>query len=297
MSGTSGAFNAGTKYDASNGNFELRNVPPGAYVLQAIASAAAPVPAGEALVKISALALQPNARAPIEIRTADINDITLQLTAGVSLPGRISIDGNALSQLPGWEKVQVQLKPTVDSSFAPNLQPAQPVAQRPKPDGTFSIEGVSPGDFLLGPVTGLPSGVYIKEARFNQEDVLGKPLRFYASSSGTLEIVLSSKAGNISGTTVDAQMRGTSGAQVVLIPERQRERTDLYRTAASDASGRFALRSIPPGDYRVFGWEALESYAWFDPDLVHRFESQSIPVRVSESETNNVTVRIIPVNR
>jgi len=296
LTGTSGAFNAGTRYDAATGNFELRNVPPGAYVLQAIASAAAPVAAGEALVKISALALQPNARAPIEIRNSDIQDITLQLTAGVSLPGRISMEGNAIP-LWGWENVQILLKPTVDSSFAPNLQPAQPVAQRPKPDGTFSIEGVSPGEFLLGPVTGLPSGFYVKGARFNQEDILGKPLRFYASTTGTLEIVVSSKAGNISGTTVDAQMRGTAATQVVLIPERQRERTDLYRTAASDASGRFALRGIPPGDYRVFGWEALESYAYFDPDLVRRFESQGVPVRISESETNNVTVRTIPANR
>jgi hypothetical protein len=297
LTGASGAFNAGAKYDASTGEFELRNVPPGAYVLQAIASVAAPVPAGEALVKISALALQPNARLPIEVTNSDVNGVNLQLTSGVSLSGRITIDGKSLSQMPGWEKVQVQLKPTVDSNFAPNLQPAQPIAQRPKSDGTFSIDGVSPGEFILGPVTGLPSGFYVKEARFNQEDVLSKPLRFYASGSAALEIVLSSKAGSLSGTTVDAQMRGAAGTQVVLIPERQRQRTDLYRTAASDASGRFVFRSIPPGDYRVFGWEALESYAYFDPELLHRVESQGVPVHISESEGNNVTVRIIPASR
>jgi hypothetical protein len=150
---------------------------------------------------------------------------------------------------------------------------------------------------MVGPVTGLPSGVYVKEARFNQEDVLSKPLRLYASSGGALEIVLSSKAGNVSGTTVDAQMRGAPGTQVVLIPERQRQRTDLYRTATSDANGKFAFRSIPPGDYRVFGWEVLESYAYFDQELLHRVESQGVPVHVSESEGNNVTVRIIPAGR
>jgi hypothetical protein len=297
LMGASGAFNAGAKYDASTGDFELRNVPPGAYVLQAIASGAAPVAAGEAVVKISALALQPNARLPIEVANSDVNGVNLQLVSGISLPGRISIDGNALSQMPGWEKVQVQLKPTFDSSFAPNLQPAQPIAQRPKADGTFSIEGVSPGEFMVGPVTGLPSGFYVKEARFNQEDVLSKPLRLYASSGGALEIVLSSKAGNVSGTTVDAQMRGAPGTQVVLIPERQRQRTDLYRTATSDANGKFAFRSIPPGDYRVFGWEVLESYAYFDQELLHRVESQGVPVHVSESEGTNVTVRIIPAGR
>jgi hypothetical protein len=83
----------------------------------------------------------------------------------------------------------------------------------------------------------------------------------------------------------------------VLVPERDRQRADLYKTAASDAAGRFVLRSIPPGDYRVFGWEALESYAYFDPELLRRVEAQGIPVRVSESAGNSLTLKIIPASR
>lgn len=297
LTGVGGAFNAGSKYDATTGEFELRNVPPGAYVVQAIVSSAAPVTAGEAIVRISALALQPNARFPIEVSNADVTGITLQLTAGTSVPVRISVDGMALSTMPGWERVRVQLKPTVDSSFAPNLQPAQPVAQQPQANGSFTIDGVTPGEFIVGPITGLPQGFYVKEARFNQVDVLSQPLRFYASGGGTLEIVLSAKAGHLDGMTVDAQMRSAAGAQVVLVPDRERNRTDLYRTAASDANGRFLLRSVPPGDYRLFGWEALESYAYFDPELLRRVESQGVPVHVSESAGNSITLRIIPADR
>ena len=297
LTGVGGAFNAGSRYDASTGEFELRNVPPGPYVLQAIAAAATPVAAGEAVVRISALALQPNARLPIEVSNSDINGVSLQLTAGVSIAGRIRVDGMPLSTMPGWENVRVPLKPTVDSSFAPNLQPAQPVTQRPSADGTFTVDGVSPGEFLVGPVTGMTPGFYVKEARFNQANVLGQPLRFFAGAAGTLEIVLSSKAGNINGTTVDASMRGAAGAQVVLVPERERKRTDLYKTAASDANGRFLFRSVPPGDYRLFGWEALESYAYFDQELLRRVESQGVPVHVSESAGSNVTLKIISTSR
>jgi len=297
LTGVGGAFNAGSRYDASTGEFELRNVPPGPYVLQAIAAAATPVAAGEAVVRISALALQPNARLPIEVSSSDINGLSLQLTSGVSIAGRISIDGMPLSTMPGWENVRVPLKPTLDSSFAPNLQPAQPVTQPPSADGAFTVDGVSPGEFLVGPVTGLTHGFYVKEARFNQANVIGQPLRFFAGGAGTLEIVLSSKAGNINGTTVDASMRAAAGAQVVLVPERERKRTDLYKTAASDASGRFLFRSVPPGDYRLFGWKALESYAYFDQELLRRVESQGVPVHVSESAGNNVTLKIISTSR
>src|SRR6185436_12862092 len=169
----------------------------------------------------------------------------------------------------------------------------QPIVQKPSADGSFRIDGVSPGEFLVGPVTGLAPGFYVKEARFSQTDVLGQPLRFFAGGSGSLEIVLSSKAGSLEGTTVDTQMRGAAGAQVVLVPERERQRTDLYKTAASDANGQFLFRSVPPGDYRLFGWDALESYAYFDQELLRRVESQSIPVHVSESAGNNVTLKVI----
>ena len=97
------------------------------------------------------------------------------------------------------------LKPTLDSAFGPNLQPAAPVPQAPGVDGSFTIAGVSPGEFNVGPVTGLPAGFYIKEARFNQADVLSQPLRFSGVASSPLEIVLSSKAGQLEGMAVDAR--------------------------------------------------------------------------------------------
>jgi hypothetical protein len=88
-----------------------------------------------------------------------------------------------------------------------------------------------------------------------------------------------------------------AGARIVLVPDRQRNRTDLFKATMSDSSGRFVFRGIPPGDYRVFGWEALDSYAYYDPDLLRRAEPQGTPVHVSESTTNNLTVKVIPANQ
>ena len=297
LTGSSGAFNSGEKYDAVTGEFELRNVPPGSYVVQAIAADAATAAGNGTILKIASLVTRPNARVAIEVSNGDVDGVVLTLAAGFSIPGRLSVDGAALSSIAGWDRIRVQLRPTVNSAFGPNLQPAAPAPQPPGPDGNFALSGVSPGEFLLGPVTGLPAGFYVKEARFNQVDVLSQPMRFSGPISGALEIVLSSRVGQIEGIAVDAQSRAAPSAQVVLVPDRLRSRTDLYKTAFSDSNGHFLFRTIPPGDYRVFAWEALESYAYFDPDLLRRVEQQAIPVHISESVGNNVTVRIIPAGQ
>ena len=297
LTGASGAFSAGEKYDPRTGEFELRNVPPGSYVIQAIAMDHVAASESETLVKVGAVATRANARLPVDISNHDVDGLLLTLTTGVALPGRISVEGMNLSSVVGWERIRVPLKPTLDGAFGPNVQPAAPVPQGLQADGTFAIVGVSAGEFTVGPLTGLPTGFYVKEARFAQVDVLSQPLRFSGVAGGSLEIVLSSKASQVDGVAVDARSTPIAGARVVLVPDRQRHRTDLFKTTMSDSSGRFVFRGIPPGDYRVFGWETLDSYAYFDPDLLRRVEPQGTPARVTESATNNLTVRIIPANQ
>src|SRR5438105_1387545 len=48
------------------------------------------------------------------------------------------------------------------------------------------------------------------------------------------------------------------GVQVVLIPDQDRARYDLYKVAPSDSARHFTIRGITPGAYKVFAGEALE---------------------------------------
>jgi hypothetical protein len=45
---------------------------------------------------------------------------------------------------------------------------------------------------------------------------------------------------------------------------------------------------VPPGDYKLFAWEALEPFGYFDPDLLNKSESQAKPLHVIESSKLNV---------
>ena len=54
------------------------------------------------------------------------------------------------------------------------------------------------------------------------------------------------------------------------------------------------FRGISPGDYRVFAWEALEQFAYYDSDLLRQYEQKGKFVQVSESSKDNIEVKVIP---
>ena len=142
----------------------------------------------------------------------------------------------------------------------------------------------------------LPPDLYVKEGRFNQADVLNKPLQFSGSASSPLEIVLSARAGQLEGTVTDDNRQPVVDTSVVLIPDQNRDRVDLYKSSVSDQNGLFIIRGITPGEYKVFAWEALEPFAYFDADVLRRFEMQGKSVRIAESDRLTTDIRLIPLN-
>jgi hypothetical protein len=96
-------------------------------------------------------------------------------------------------------------------------------------------------------------------------------------------------------TVVDASQRPVAGVIVAAVPEgTRRNRSDLYRTATSDAAGRVRIEGVVPGDYKLFASGELEAAAWQDPDIVRTLESRGTAVRVAGEETLEIVLREIP---
>jgi hypothetical protein len=169
-------------------------------------------------------------------------------------------------------------------------------------DLTFRFANVSVGDYRLtvqaqGAVAGGArpgsNAVYIKEARFDGADVLNGPLRISGTASGLLDILIGVGGGQVTGTLTDRRSQPVPVTQVVLIPDRSRDRTELYRTANTDENGRFNFVGIPPGDYKVFSWDGLEPYGWFDPELMAQSETKGVSVHVTDSSSEMIDVNLI----
>ena len=79
----------------------------------------------------------------------------------------------------------------------------------------------------------------------------------------------------------------------MLIPNRNRERTEIFSYVTADSTGRFTIPNVAPGDYTVAAWDAIEPFAFFDPSLIRQAETHGEAVRVAESARQTVNVTVI----
>ena len=68
----------------------------------------------------------------------------------------------------------------------------------------------------------------------------------------------------------------------------------FYKTAVTDQNGHFTMTGIATGEYTLFSWDAMEPFAYMDPDFLKRYESQGRSVNVSASSMQTVDLKVIP---
>ena len=257
---------------SSRGIFEFRHMAPGSYDLVA----SAPNPGGGRVA----------ASLPVEVAGSDIDNVTLVLQPQLSITGRVSIDNLQTDPASlNLNSIRIELR---REPFTPELLIVIPTVA---PDGTFTLSGVTPGDYRLKVNTG---GVksYVKSARYGGIDALNPPFRIDAS--GQLEIVISLNSGSIDAVVLDDAQRPFSDATVALTPDPpRRQHFDLYHAAGSDASGRVHFDSVAPGNYKMFAWDDVPGDAWQDPDFIRPYEDRGKPVRITEGSKESIELRLI----
>jgi hypothetical protein len=79
----------------------------------------------------------------------------------------------------------------------------------------------------------------------------------------------------------------------VLIPTDARNRTSRYKAVVTGSDGKFRFQEIPPGDYKVFAWDDIETGAWENAEFMRPYEARGRAVRVSEKSKDEVPVDVI----
>ncbi|HLQ78267.1 MAG TPA: carboxypeptidase-like regulatory domain-containing protein, partial [Terriglobia bacterium] len=278
LSDSGNRYNSGV--DGNTGKFIIRNVLPGTYDLSTFISGM-------------------GTAALVEVRDHDVDNLVLTLSPGNPLPTHVVVEGSDPKITAAMQNMTIVIGSDPPSQ---GTSPNSGVSNT----GTFVIANVGPKDtrvyvlpLLNSPVTpGTPNvpdalkNAYVKSAKLGDKEVLNSGLRFGGETGVSLEIVIGSNPGVLTGRVVDDRNQPSSGVFVTLIPEiatARLFRTDMYKTSSTDTSGQFEVRGLPPGDYRAFAWEGWERNAWLDPDFFKPYQDKGRVIHVDEGKTANIT--------
>jgi hypothetical protein len=254
-----------TQYDAKTGRFEITGLPANEYSLW-IGSESH------------------HAFVTVVVTDSDIDGLSVLLEPAAIIRGRISAEGVSLSDVP-LDRINVRL-------LRPEIGNDETASAEIDADGTFTLEDVPVGGDYRVVVSGLPSGSYLKAARIGGTDALNGFA--HVTRSAEIEVLISSGSGQVRGLVTGSNLQPFAGAQVALIPDKPRYRTELFKMAMTGRDGRFTLSGIAPGDYKLFAFDGLDRFAFFDPEILALFEERGVSIRIAETSEQSVELRAIP---
>jgi hypothetical protein len=282
------------EFVSSNGEFDFRDVLPGTYTLFAVAPSSL------------------SGRISITVENKDLQDLRLPVRPDVDLEGRVAFENPSLRSPLDFSNIVVTVsaenRATTDVSLYSGLTTegqAGPAAPRleltPGQDGTFTLRGLRSWLYFANASITLSRNtpewmrsVYLKTIHPGTTDLLNGGQPFDPESRGVLDIVLGTDAGSVAGRIFDENRNGMPHALVVLVPdEPYRNRRDLYRTAQTDAGGRFNIQTIAPGGYKVFAWRGADAGSWFFSEFLRPHEDRAVPVMIGPAETRSVEAPLL----
>jgi hypothetical protein len=257
----------------AGGKFVFHGVAPGSYVVRVSTSAA-----GADLF----------AEAPIHVDPSHTNDIEVRLQRGMTLAGAVSIEGTPIV----LSRLRVMLRP-VPTIAGPEL--AVERATLDPATGRFVFRGLVPARYRFQ-FEGLPAGWQLASAVFGGRDLADylvdvEPGRNVAG--GVLRFT--SRSGEIAGVVTNAAGQPILNAVVLVFPEDRRlwlPQSRRIHVAPIGSDGRYAVKGLPPGDYRVIVADP-EPQQQFDVEYLGQLFTLARLVAVAEGDrkTQDLTVK------
>jgi len=244
---------------ARDGSFEIRGVPPGAWLLS--------VDYWEAGKRLLA-------RVPADVGGSDIEGVVVHLEPGVTLTGTVTTPSTP-------RQINVSLRGTDPLAGA-----AGP--QWDKTHTSFTIADAIPGVYML--TVNVPAPYYVKSAILDGRDMSREPVSL-TQSAGPVNIVLGDDAGTVQGVLQDSDGNATAGWAMVL----HEGRPPVGIPTAAD--GRFKIPGLAPGDYRVFGWDDFQEAEYADPDWMRRNGGSGVAATVTGGQSTEVKAVRVKVPR
>jgi hypothetical protein len=157
-------------------------------------------------------------------------------------------------------------------------------------NGSFCIKNVLPEHYSVE-VSGLKDDYYLKGVYVGNQEATPGDVDL-SNGSRQLRLMVSANGGRIDGTVLDPSQPAAAAA-VALFPEPRLDAPHLYRKVTTDVNGKFVLRGIPPGNYKLFASNQIDMDSYRNPDIEIPFEKQGQAVTVEKNSRETLYLTLI----
>jgi hypothetical protein len=256
-----------------NGQFAVRNLMPGEYVLHAV-------------VRSPDSKDAESADAPLTVGGSDIEGMTITAVPNGRITGRIIFDADAKPPFPPGS-----LRVSVVAPFSLGDLSALVGA-----GWDFAIGNIEPGKISLS-VDALPAGWAVKRVMANGRDVTESSFELAPGASPTtVELALTDKPTTLSGViSRDAQTTTSEDYTVVVFgddPAQWREGSKRVLVARPDQNGAYRITGLPPGRYRAIAVEYLDDGEQWNPEFLAWARSRAARVELEEGVAVTLNLKL-----
>ena len=254
-----------------DGYFEVNNVPPGRYTLQARQG------------RGRRGSEQVFASQEITVDGQDITGLTLMLRHGAEIRGTITFDSNQMPDLAALERLLVTTSP---------LNPT-PLERRGgsdagvEADGSFVLSDIGAGQRLIR-MNRLPNDLQLKSVYVEGRDLIDTPLDFGAGQTVSgVRLVLTDQITELTGMVHDDRGDALTEFTVIAFSTDDalwQPQSRHIQASRPDQNAHYRIRGLPPGDYLLSAVEVVEEGEWFDPRLLGDLRRRAARVSLRDGE-------------
>jgi protocatechuate 3,4-dioxygenase beta subunit len=270
-----------------DGQFEVRGVAPGSYVVRA----STPTESQSF-----------TAHQDVSVVAADVDGVKLTPLPSFALSGHLRAEGGAAADLTQYS---ANLRPA-ELPDDPGIFMSQEFFGTNAPVdrlGNFEWKNVTPGSYIVQVYGGDGQGFFLKSVKLGERNI---ETGFTANGPATIDLLVSTKGGTVEGSVVEAavekdvekdgdRVQPVPNATVVIVPEEKfRKFPDRFGIGSTDQHGRFTIRGLAPGSYMLYAWQDLEEGVYRDPDFLKSQEANGTAVRVQEGSHQQIELKVSP---
>jgi protocatechuate 3,4-dioxygenase beta subunit len=264
----------------TQGRFVFLGIPPGAYTLRGVLSAA-----NRTLWTAT----------PITVGETNVSDLEVRMDAGAPIAGRVVFEGTTSPPPDAVKSV------TVRALALPGTNAALvggPTTVRPDASMQFSIRPLPEGRYMMA-VTSGPQGWVVKSITAGGRDAIDRPFELTTSGVTDVVVTFTNRPTRLTGIA-----RGTdgnvapSGTVVAIFPTDK----SLWRlpgmqsrrmvNTAPNRDGQFTFAGLPPGEYYLVAadWPSRE---FADADVITALIPHAQRITLAEAETRHQDLRVV----